>query len=116
MLCTVSAVPLVERAPPGLGCLPNEDGGINNKGTQMCTQFPALSSPGGTGPKETPAGLGHSRTWMFLFAQISFNCRGQTLTVTSPRWAVRRRYMKVRAWPMPPPMESGIWSFRMAWW
>ena len=50
----------------------------------------------------------YSSTWMFFFSQMSLSCFGHTETVTSPRCAVRSRYMKVRAWPMPPPMLRGI--------
>jgi len=32
---------------------------------------------------------------------------GQTLTVTSPRWAFLRSSIWVRDWPMPPPIDSG---------
>ena len=41
--------------------------------------------------------LPYSRTWMFLSAQISLSCLGQTVTVTSPRCAARSRYMYVLA-------------------
>jgi len=41
---------------------------------------------------------------------------GQTVTLTSPRCALRSRSIVVRDCPMPPPIESGIWSFRIAWW
>ncbi len=50
----------------------------------------------------------YSRTWMFLSAQIRFSSSGQTVTLTSPMCAARRRYMYVRDWPIPPPTESGI--------
>lgn len=59
-------------------------------------------------------GLLHCNTKMFFFRQISCNRWGQTLTLTSPRCALRNSSMVVRDWPMPPPMLSGIWSFRMA--
>ena len=45
---------------------------------------------------------------MFFFAHISFSTFGQTVTLTSPRWALRSSSIRVRDWPMPPPMESGI--------
>ena len=57
----------------------------------------------------------YSITWMLCFAQISLSCFGHTETVTSPRCAVLSRYMKVRDWPMPPPMLRGILSFTIAW-
>ncbi len=56
----------------------------------------------------------YSKTWMFFLAQMSLRACGQTLTVTSPRWAVRSRYMKVRDCPMPPPMLNGMRSLRSA--
>lgn len=70
-----------------------------------------LASPGAAGGR---AG-GYSRTWMFFLAQMSFNARGQTVTLTSPRWAFFSSSMAVRDWPMPPPIDSGIWSFKIAW-
>lgn len=57
----------------------------------------------------------YSRTWMFFLAQISLRIWGHTLTVTSPRCAFLSRSMRVRDWPMPPPMLSGISFFTMAW-
>ena len=59
---------------------------------------------------------GYSRTKMFFAAQISLSCFGQTVTLTSPRCALRSSSMVVRDWPMPPPIDSGISSFRIAWW
>ena len=38
----------------------------------------------------------------------SFSTFGHTVTLTSPRWAVRSRSIIVRDWPIPPPIESGI--------
>jgi len=77
-------------------------------GLDMTEQSVSRPTPG-------EAGSFYSRMWMLCFAEISFSCLGQTDTVTSPRCAVRSRYMKVRDCPMPPPIESGIWSFMMAW-
>lgn len=57
----------------------------------------------------------YSSTKIFLLAHISFKIFGQTVTLTSPRWALRRSSISVRDWPMPPPMESGISFFRIAW-
>jgi hypothetical protein len=53
---------------------------------------------------------------MFLRAHISLRIFGQTVTLTSPRWALRRSIMKVRDCPMPPPMLSGSASRTIAWW
>jgi hypothetical protein len=41
---------------------------------------------------------------MFLGAQMFLSGLGHTVTLTSPRWAVRRRYMVAPDWSMPPPM------------
>ena len=60
-------------------------------------------------------GRRYSSTLMFFFRQISLSCFGQTVTLTSPRCALRSRSIVVRDWPMPPPIDSGIWSFRIAW-
>ena len=57
----------------------------------------------------------YSSTKMFFFAHISFSTFGQTVTLTSPRWALRRRSIRVRDWPMPPPMESGSTLLMMPW-
>ena len=38
----------------------------------------------------------YSSTWMFFWAQISLRICGHTLTVTSPRWALRRSSIMVR--------------------
>ena len=57
----------------------------------------------------------YSSTKMFLLAHISFRIFGHTVTLTSPRWALRSNSIKVRDCPIPPPIESGIWLFRMAW-
>src|ERR1039458_8597632 len=40
---------------------------------------------------------------MFLPAQIVLRICGHTLTVTSPRWALRKSSIKVRDCPIPPP-------------
>ena len=39
----------------------------------------------------------YSKTWMFFFAQISFKIFGHTVTVTSPRCALRSNSINVRA-------------------
>ncbi len=43
---------------------------------------------------------------MSFFAHISLRILGQTVTLTSPRWALRRSSISVRDWPMPPPMDE----------
>jgi hypothetical protein len=50
----------------------------------------------------------YSNTKMSRFAHISLRIFGHTVTLTSPRCALRRRSISVRDWPMPPPIESGI--------
>ena len=50
----------------------------------------------------------YSSTWMFFFSQMSFRIFGHTLTVTSPRCALRSSSISVRDCPIPPPTESGI--------
>ena len=35
---------------------------------------------------------------------------------TSPMWALRRKNMQMRDWPMPPPMVKGTSSWITAWW
>jgi len=50
----------------------------------------------------------YSSTKMFLRAQMSLRILGQTLTVTSPKCALRNSSMRVRACPTPPPMLRGI--------
>ena len=62
-----------------------------------------------------PSGADYSSTWMFFSAHMSLRIWGHTVTDTSPRCALRRRYMYVRDWPMPPPIESGISSLRIPW-
>jgi len=57
----------------------------------------------------------YSKTKMCFFAHISFRIFGHTVTLTSPRCAFRKSSIRVRDWPIPPPIESGIWSFRIAW-
>ena len=37
----------------------------------------------------------YSNTKMFFFAHICFSTLGQTVTLTSPRWALRRRSISV---------------------
>ena len=56
----------------------------------------------------------YSSTWMFFFRQISLSCFGHTVTLTSPRCALRSSSIVVRDCPIPPPIDSGIWSFRIA--
>src|SRR5208337_2227486 len=56
----------------------------------------------------------YSSTKILFSAHISFRIFGHTVTLTSPRWALRSSSIKVRDWPIPPPIESGIWSFRIA--
>ncbi len=58
----------------------------------------------------------YSNTWMLCLWPISLRIFGHTLTVTSPRWALRSNNIMVRDCPMPPPMESGISPFRIALW
>ena len=60
-------------------------------------------------------GFAYSSTRMFRFAQISLRIFGHTVTLTSPRCAVRSKAMYVRDCPMPPPMLSGTSSFTIAW-
>ena len=57
----------------------------------------------------------YSSTKIFFFAHISFNIFGQTVTLTSPRWALRNRSIRVRDCPMPPPMESGNSLLMIPW-
>ena len=68
----------------------------------------------------TAAGLSrsgrYSRTWMFRRAHISLSTCGHTVTLTSPRCALRSSSIIVRDWPIPAPIESGISSCRIAWW
>ena len=63
-----------------------------------------------------PGSTGYSRTWMSRRAHISFRTCGQTVTLTSPRWAFRSRSIIVLDWPMPPPIESGMSSAMIALW
>ncbi len=57
----------------------------------------------------------YSRTKMCLRAHISFRIFGQTVTLTSPKCAFLSSSISVRDCPMPPPIESGTSSFRIAW-
>lgn len=57
----------------------------------------------------------YSSTTIFRFAHISFSTFGHTVTLTSPRWALCSSNINVRDWPIPPPIESGIRLFRIAW-
>ena len=41
-----------------------------------------------------------------LAAHMSFRIFGHTVTLTSPRWALRSRVIRVRACPMPPPRTA----------
>jgi len=76
-------------------------------------------APGGSaataGPFVPPCLRAYSSTWMFFFRQMSLSCFGHTVTLTSPRCALRSSSIVVRDWPIPPPIDSGIWSFRIAW-
>jgi hypothetical protein len=47
-------------------------------------------------PVDLALSVGYHRTLMFFLAQISFRISGQTLTVTSPRWAFLSRSIMVR--------------------
>jgi len=58
----------------------------------------------------------HSIRWIFFSLHMSFRILGQTVALTSPMCAFFKSSIKVRDWPMPPPILSGIWSFKMAWW
>jgi hypothetical protein len=49
--------------------------------------------PRATESAATRAARLYSRTWMLRAAQIFLSCSGHTVTVTSPRWAVRSRYI-----------------------
>jgi hypothetical protein len=49
----------------------------------------------------------YSKTKIFFFAHMSFKIFGQTVTLTSPKWALRSSSIWVRDWPMPPPMLRG---------
>ena len=77
---------------------------------------PGIDGHGSAEAARAVTGTGLYSTWMFFAAQMSFRTCGHTETSTSPIWAVRSRYMNVRDWPIPPPMLSGISSFRIAWW
>jgi len=57
----------------------------------------------------------YSRTKMFFFAHISFRIFGHTVTLTSPKCALRNKSIKVRDWPIPPPMESGRTLLTIPW-
>ena len=52
---------------------------------------------------------------MFFFAHISFSTFGHTVTLTSPRCALRKICIMVRDCPTSPPMLSGISWFTIAW-
>jgi len=75
---------------------------------------------GGDGTAEAARGQdsagSYFSTKMLCFSQTSCNCLGQTVTVTSPKCALRSRSIWTRPWPMPPPMDSGIWSFIIMLW
>src|SRR5208337_4131641 len=58
----------------------------------------------------------YSSTKMFFLAQISFRIFGQTVTLTSPRCALRSNNIRVRDWPIPPPIDRGIWWVKIPWW
>lgn len=91
-------------APFGIHGRPRETcGAISRQGT---TASPVL---------RPPLVSCYSKTRMFFAAQISLSCFGHTVALTSPRCAIRSRYMQRRDWPIPPPMESGISSLRIAW-
>jgi len=77
---------------------------INNEGVV------ALTTP--LHPSRDPI---YSSTKIFLPTHISFRIFGHTVTLTSPRWALRSNSIKVRDCPIPPPIESGISLFRIAW-
>ena len=57
----------------------------------------------------------YSSTKMFFLAQMSFRIFGQTVTLTSPRCALRSNNIRVRDWPMPPPIDRGIWLVKIPW-
>jgi hypothetical protein len=56
----------------------------------------------------------YSRTWIFRFAHMSLRILGHTVTLTSPRCALRSSIMYTRDCPMPPPIDRGISLFMMA--
>ena len=56
----------------------------------------------------------YSNTKIFFSAHISFSTFGHTVTLTSPMWALCSSSINVRDWPIPPPIESGIWPFTIA--
>jgi len=53
---------------------------------------------------------------MLRAAHMSFSTFGQTLTLTSPRCALRSSSIIVRDCPIPAPIESGTSPFTIAWW
>src|ERR1019366_3044005 len=74
----------------------------------------ARSDPGARRGLPDPRS-GYSMTWMLRLAHISFRTFGHTVTLTSPRCAFRRRSIRTRDWPMPPPIESGSVPFTIPW-
>ncbi len=62
-----------------------------NKGERRGPEGPA--APRRTAEDDAARGCTYSRTIMFRSAQIFLSCSGHTVTVTSPRCAVRRKYM-----------------------
>ena len=74
-----------------------------------------VAKEAGIAPGHEVGNYHYSSTKICFFAQMSFRIFGHTVTLTSPRWALRRIHIWVRDWPMPPPTESGTWLFRMAW-
>jgi len=115
------------RWPPPPVRDPAEPPAIRRRPHSRCTPRSSHSEPTVAGPMAAAptdpapvAGVGvriasYSRTKMFLASQISLSSSGQMVTLTSPIWALRSRYIQVRDWPMPPPMLSGISSLRIAW-
>lgn len=56
----------------------------------------------------------YSSTKIFFFEQISFRIFGHTVTLTSPKCALRSRSISVRDCPIPPPIDSGSSLFIIA--
>ncbi len=77
------------------------------RNSQTVSVISVLAFRGG-GAERFAEQLPHSSTKMFFLEQISFRILGHTVTLTSPRCAFFSSSIKVRDWPMPPPMLSGM--------